>query len=160
MKPGSILKFLTMRKLLSSLFFLALLSNRSFVFAQMPISDRQLLVAKDFHDSIYNNRKITFFLSKSKNPIVRYNPVSLTLGGLMYLYQKALSPQLSSQCSYKPSCSNFSKESIHIFGFIKGMALSADRLTRCNRVAYSDVSPLDFQNGKIADPPEKYRVIK
>lgn len=73
---------------------------------------------------------------------MRYNPVTLTLSGLMFVYQRYISPQLSSQCLYEHTCSGFSIELIETYGLARGMVLTADRLSRCNRVAAIDIHPL------------------
>src|ERR1035437_2782418 len=129
--------------------------------AQQKLSDKDLLLKQNFYEQKFETkRKVSFLLSRKKNPIIRYNPVSLTFGGLLFVYQKVLSPQISTNCPYNPSCSSFSKNSILRYGFIKGIALSADRLTRCNSIAAKDITFLDIKNGKIDDNPEKYRLKK
>jgi putative component of membrane protein insertase Oxa1/YidC/SpoIIIJ protein YidD len=121
-------------------------------------SDLQLIKNQSFHEGLYDKRKVKFLLSKNKNVLIRYNPVSLVFGGLMYFYQAALSPQISAKCPYEISCSNFSKQCISEFGLLKGVALSADRLTRCTRLASADLQPSDIAPGgeKIMDDPKKY----
>lgn len=130
--------------------------------SQPPLpNNKELLLKQNFTEAQFESkRKVTFLLSRKKNPVIRYNPVSLTFGGLLFIYQKFLSPQISTNCPYHPGCSSFSKNSITRYGFIKGIALSADRLTRCNALAAKDVSFLDFKGGKIDDDPEKYRLRK
>lgn len=152
-----------MRKLLNRGFLVCGLcfAVNSLAQAQPKLSDYDLLLKQNFTEAQFESkRKVTFLLSRKKNPIIRYNPVSLTFGGLLFVYQKFLSPQISTNCPYHPSCSSFSKNSITRYGFIKGIALSADRLTRCNALAAKDVSFLDFKDGKIDDNPEKYRLRK
>jgi putative component of membrane protein insertase Oxa1/YidC/SpoIIIJ protein YidD len=107
----------------------------------------------------YPPRHVTFLIPKAKNPVIRYNPVSLAFSSLLYFYQSLLSVQISSGCSYEVSCSNFSKAAIKEFGLIKGVALSADRLSRCNQIAAYDiiVSDLDFDNQKVKDDLSQYR---
>lgn len=92
------------------------------------------------------------------NAFTRYNPVSLTLSGMMYLYQKAISPQLQSDCPYEVSCSAFSKVAIGEFGLVKGVAMTADRLTRCTEFTKIDILPsqVNMRTGRIIDPLEKY----
>lgn len=141
-------------KLTAFIFVFAVLGQ---VAAQSKKTDRELLASQNFQDAKYETkRKVSFLLSSGKNPLVRYNPISLTFGGLLFVYQKLLSPQISNNCPYNPSCSSFSKNSILRYGFVKGIALSADRLTRCNNIAAKDITFLDFRNGKIDDQPEKY----
>jgi putative component of membrane protein insertase Oxa1/YidC/SpoIIIJ protein YidD len=93
-----------------------------------------------------------------KTWLSRYNPLSLALSTTMFAYQRVLSPQIVADCPYQVSCSNFSKQSLARFGLVKGLALSADRLTRCNRLASADVPSivLDPISQKIADSPAFY----
>ena len=101
-------------------------------------------------------RKVSYVF-KDKNLFIKYNPLSLTFGGLLFFYQSFLSPQLSAGCAFEMSCSNFSKTSIKNFGLFKGIALSADRLTRCNRISSADYHPvLKNSNGKMIDNPSMY----
>lgn len=130
-------------------------------FSQKQKTDKEFLIDQTFVKANFETkRKVSFLLSRKKNPLIRYNPVSLAFGGLLFLYQRWLSPQISTNCPYNPSCSGFSKNSILRYGFIKGIALSADRLTRCNNIAAHDISFLDFKDGKIDDSPEKYCLKK
>ena len=128
------------------------------VVAQNKKSDLLFIKEQNFHDVSYDKRQVKFLLSSKKNPIIRYNPVSLTFGLFMYFYQKVLSAQISSGCSFQVSCSNFSTVAIKKFGLIKGIALSADRLMRCNQLAAIDVDvlDLDFKNQKIKDDISLY----
>jgi putative component of membrane protein insertase Oxa1/YidC/SpoIIIJ protein YidD len=99
------------------------------------------------------------FLFIPDKKIIKYNPVSLAFGSLMYFYQRVISPQLSSNCPYEISCSNYSKVVIDRYGIIKGIALTSYRLMRCNRMAAKDISPLNFDKaGKIIDDPEQYKL--
>ncbi|HEY4799822.1 MAG TPA: membrane protein insertion efficiency factor YidD [Bacteroidia bacterium] len=150
-----------MQKLLNRILFILMLLASSAVFGQAKKSDKELLLNQNFYQSdLETKRNVTFLLSRKKNPVIRYNPVSLAFGGLLYVYQKFLSPQISTNCPYNPSCSGFSKGAILKYGFIKGIALSADRLTRCNSIAAKDITYLDFKDGKIDDDPDKYRLKK
>lgn len=78
-------------------------------------------------------REVNFGISDSKNPIVRYNPISLGFGSLLFIYQKYIAQQTSSHCPYSPSCSEYSKQLIKKHGLLKGMPCAADRLMRCNK---------------------------
>ena len=104
-----------------------------------------------------NNEKT--LQNKHNNIIAQYNPVSLILKGALLGYQKILSQQLARNCPYEISCSNFSKQAIREFGIFKGVFISADRILRCNRIGYEDVSPLSINpaTGRIIDSPNMYR---
>lgn len=98
--------------------------------------------------------------TRSESWLARYNPVSLSLTGLMFVYQRYISPQTPSSCLYETSCSQFSKNLIREYGLVRGVIYTADRLTRCNRVAAIDVHPLVIgeQSGKIRESVEIYRL--
>lgn len=101
-------------------------------------------------DFVFKNQEKTF-----KNS----NPVSLAFGGSLYLYQNYLSQHFSASCLFKPSCSDFSKEAIEEFGLIKGTMLSLDRLSRCNRIAATDLheNEIDEHSHRFIDLPGKFK---
>ena len=124
-----------------------------------PESDLQLLGKADFADSTLYGKRQSAYVFADKNWFVKYNPVSLLLGGALYLYQAVISPQIMQGCAFHPSCSNFSKGCIREYGFVKGAALSADRLTRCTRLSAIDFHPVLFnEEGKVNDFPDYYRL--
>jgi uncharacterized protein len=69
---------------------------------------------------------------------------------LIDIYQAVLSPDHSwlkarfphGYCRFYPSCSQYSKESVIKFGFVKGLFLSAKRLSRCHPWAEPKVDPV------------------
>jgi putative component of membrane protein insertase Oxa1/YidC/SpoIIIJ protein YidD len=109
-----------------------------------------------YHGASNNEKTLQ---NKHHNVIAQYNPVSLVLKGALLGYQKILSQQLARNCPYEISCSNFSKQAIREFGAFKGVFISADRILRCNRIGYEDVSPLMINpaTGRIIDSPNMYR---
>ncbi|MEI6574689.1 MAG: membrane protein insertion efficiency factor YidD [Bacteroidota bacterium] len=131
-----------------SFFLLLLLFPAGFACAQQAVSlsDKDLLLGKDFTKAEFQQRNPSFLLTKNSNVFVRYNPVSLALGSVMYIYQNVFSTQISAGCMYSPSCSGFSKQLISEYGIIKGVFLSADRITRCNRISGIDLHPLDMDD--------------
>ena len=95
----------------------------------------------------------------TEHKLIRYNPVSLTFGGLMYFYQAILSPQISAECPYEISCSNFGKACISKYGIVKGIALASGRIMRCTKIAAIDIHPLYIgEKGMIIDNPEDYKL--
>ena len=52
------------------------------------------------------------------------------------------------------------RQAIQEFGIFKGIALTADRLSRCNRVAATSIELLriNLQTGRVVDLPIMYRV--
>lgn len=118
----------------------------------MNCNDLSLLDATKFQDKVSSHHKVTFLLPESENIIIRYNPLSLTMGGLMYFYQGVISKQIGATCPYEISCSDFSKRVIRRYGFLKGVPLTADRLTRCTRLSAIDFEPTDYT-------PEKHLIL-
>jgi putative membrane protein insertion efficiency factor len=119
----------------------------------------------------FDQEEITYYQNKEKNNtapikahshnfIIANNPFNLFFKGLMLVYQKAFSPQISAECIYETTCSNFSKKAISEFGLIKGIFLTADRLLRCNQATRANASPFSIipNSGKIIDEPAKYRL--
>jgi putative membrane protein insertion efficiency factor len=47
-------------------------------------------------------------------------------------YQKYLSPLHPACCIYQPTCSQYAYEAIQKYGALKGSALAAARICRCN----------------------------
>jgi len=88
-----------------------------------------------------------------------YNPVKLLVFAPLFVYQRIISEQVSAVCEFEPSCSNFGVQSIVQLGIIKGLFLTADRLTRCNGEAQIDTQYylIDHHTGKVIDEPSMYR---
>lgn len=119
--------------------------------AQWKEKELMLLQKQSFVSGEYEPRRPDFLFRHSP-PLLKYNPVSLFFGGLLFFYQKAVSPQISVDCPYEINCSNFSKRSIRKYGLLKGLALTADRLTRCTPYTLIDLSPIQLsRKNKIID---------
>ncbi len=121
-------------------------------------SDKDLIAAR-LEDSKPDKAGISFLQPASDRWMLRNNPVVLTFGGMMYVYQRFISPQLPSECLYHTSCSTFSKSLIGEYGLIRGMVATADRLMRCNRVAALDIHPLLIhqESGKVIEEVDIYK---
>lgn len=144
----------------SYILLVLLLSASHIGFSQLQLQADEVIQIKsvDFHESKFDARHPKF-LKVGKNPILNYNPITLFFGSALYFYQKAISPQLQSHCPYEISCSAFSMATIQEFGLVKGIALSADRLTRCTQFSTLDLMPsqINQNTGAIIDDPSKYR---
>jgi len=107
----------------------------------------------------YPEKIVHWGFGKEKNLFVRYNPVSIVFATLMYVYQKSISPQISAQCMFSPSCSEFSKCLIHDHGIVRGILGSADRLTRCTRISASTLYEYKIsKDGKIWEKTDAYKI--
>lgn len=81
--------------------------------------------------------------------------------GLLKLYSHHISDQIINDCIYEESCSTFSQGAIKKYGLLKGVFLSADRLSRCNRLSQSHIEQVRFNpNGKIRDHWNQYTFKK
>jgi putative component of membrane protein insertase Oxa1/YidC/SpoIIIJ protein YidD len=106
-----------------------------------------------------HHHDVKFMRTRSDNLLIRNNPVSLFFGGLMYVYQGVISPQLPSECLYDESCSHFSQQLIADYGLFKGIFTTSDRLMRCNRLSALDIHPLmiNEENGKVVESTDIYK---
>jgi putative membrane protein insertion efficiency factor len=149
---------------MKTIFCLILFFTTSHLFAQNK-SDFNLIAQHDYQQFQANNtthRHVSVFHSNSQNWLFSYNPISLFFKGSLFFYQSIVSPQISAQCLYSPSCSNFSKQSIQQYGLLKGILLSADRLLRCNRISALDISlaSINDTTGISNDIPQLYSFKK
>lgn len=142
------------------LFFSVILITNTFSAAAPPQSDFEMMQAKEVDENAHiHSHDIRFMRSRSGNVLIRYNPASLLFGGLMYSYQRFISPQLPSECLYVHNCSGFSKDLFYEYGLAKGLFTTSDRLLRCNRLSALDIHPLmiDENSGKVMESIDIYK---
>jgi len=121
------------------------------LYAQSLSADMQLIYFNAENTTKKKHRSYTY-LHNSNSQINRFNPVNIFFSGLMYFYQNVLSAQINASCLYLPSCSEFGKSSIKSHGLIKGIFLTADRLSRCNRINAIEIYTLNPSvKGKLPD---------
>lgn len=97
-------------------------------------------------------------LAKTNLTPQKKNPILWIMNGSLKTYQRVISPQLSATCLYELSCSRFSQAAIQEYGAIKGVALTADRLARCNRLSATTINPFRIgKTGKVMDLPKMYK---
>ena len=61
---------------------------------------------------------------------------------LLRAYKKWISPMLGERCRFYPSCSEYTYEAIEKYGLLKGVALGAYRLLRCNPFCKGGYDPV------------------
>lgn len=82
---------------------------------------------------------------------------------LVKLYKKFISPLSAPKCKFYPSCSSYAIDALQKFGAIRGSALAAWRILRCNPWSLGgiDYVPERFtfkvkNVGDLADPPDEW----
>jgi putative component of membrane protein insertase Oxa1/YidC/SpoIIIJ protein YidD len=130
-----------------------------FAAGQNAKEDGQLILKKKLAAPHMHYHKAEFGIFKSENKWVKYNPVSLTLSSFLYAYQQWISPQISANCYYSPTCSAYSRLVFYELGFVRGALASADRLMRCDRISATSFHPLSInpEDGKIHENANRYR---
>ncbi|MDX9852914.1 MAG: membrane protein insertion efficiency factor YidD [Tenuifilaceae bacterium] len=103
----------------------------------LQANDITLIAANNDSNPQFIERKVTFGFGKGK-PLA-----NIVLGPFMYGYQKFISPQISAQCLYHPTCSEYGKHLFHTYGGLKAFLSTADRLMRCDRISATDIHEID-----------------
>lgn len=121
-----------MRILFPSL-LLILLASSSF---SQSIVDKELLL-NSCNNSKYAEKSITYTFSQ------RHKVTNFLVKPLLFVYQKFLSKQISAECLYHTSCSEYSKLLYKRYGFTKATLSTIDRLMRCDRLSELDIKAID-----------------
>lgn len=66
---------------------------------------------------------------------------------LIELYQR-IPGNWHYSCRFTPTCSEYAKEAIERFGFIKGLFLSIKRILRCNPLGGSGHDPVPIKSNE------------
>lgn len=61
---------------------------------------------------------------------------------LIRAYQYIVSPLLGPRCRFTPSCSDYTSESISVYGPAKGLWLGAKRIGRCHPWCHGGYDPV------------------
>jgi putative membrane protein insertion efficiency factor len=155
-----------MRYLLLVIFvlFVNALTNSTNLLAQAETpGDLKLIENNSFEQpAFYHKREVHFGIQKSDNFFRKYNPLNLVFSGLMFTYQRWISPQISADCLYNPTCSSYCKSLFHEYGFLRGVIYSSDRIMRCDRISATTIHPVSIHpsDGKVHEHPDRYKIIK
>jgi putative component of membrane protein insertase Oxa1/YidC/SpoIIIJ protein YidD len=142
-------------KLIYILFLIIITSQ---IAKTQPSDISQIAARQTIIPAYESTRIVTFGFSTSNSFIIKYNPFNLGLSTLMYSYQKWISPQISANCLFSPSCSSFSKDLIKHYGIIYGTICTADRLMRCDRISATAIKPIRIceLDGKVHEEVTRY----
>ena len=77
------------------------------------------------------------------------NARSLLASGLR-AYKRLVSPFLPPACRFHPTCSEYAAQAVEAHGALKGSALAASRLLRCNPWSAGGIDPVPTAS---AHPP-------
>jgi hypothetical protein len=62
--------------------------------------------------------------------------------GAIRFYQRNISPSLPAACRFQPTCSHYGYEAFEKHGILKGFAMTAWRLARCNPFNRGGIDPV------------------
>ena len=134
-----------MPKALINCILIILCFSSSQLFSQNRIKDLKLV------QSTFEKNKAPVS-KKNISTLQIANPIYWTYKGFSQLYIAHIKAPLSTTCVFETPCSTFNKSLFHEYGIIKSLSLSIDRLGRCNRLSYTQVSPLNLNlKGKIIE---------
>ena len=78
-------------------------------------------------------------------------PARAILLGAIALYRVTLSGWLGGQCRFSPTCSAYAAEAIRTHGAVRGGAMSALRLLRCNPFGRGGLDPVPSRHIGVYD---------
>ncbi len=67
---------------------------------------------------------------------------------LIQAYQKTIGLVLPRVCRFEPTCSMYAIQAIRTHGLMKGIALAAWRITRCNPLCQGGWDPVPERGGR------------
>lgn len=143
----------------SSFVLLVFLISFTTLAQKIDLKSDLMLVDSVSKQQVHHSPKRPYIFKNQPKTIKNSNPVSLIYGGSLYVYQNYVSQHFSANCLYDPSCSDFSKQAVKEYGLFKGGLLSFDRLSRCNRIAATDLDPgtIDKKSHRFSDSVKRYK---
>jgi putative membrane protein insertion efficiency factor len=84
---------------------------------------------------------IAYLLLESLFP-VPFQPTAWIARGGIRAYQKLASPLVPTRCAFQPTCSQYGLEAVRKYGTLRGGALTAWRIIRCNPFNNGGEDPL------------------
>lgn len=78
--------------------------------------------------------------------VIRALPVTVLLAPIR-LWSRVISPALPPRCRYYPSCSRYAEGAIREHGALRGSAMAAWRVMRCNPLSEGGFDPVPPRGG-------------
>jgi len=69
-------------------------------------------------------------------------------------YRRFISPLLGDNCRYRPTCSEYTQDALHLHGFAKGSWLSVRRISRCHPWHDGGYDPVPLRNTPEETSPQ------
>jgi putative component of membrane protein insertase Oxa1/YidC/SpoIIIJ protein YidD len=98
--------------------------------SQNSLNDKILNVTFDDYKLNETNKRKILSLKNSKLS-TKLNPLTYISSALLFVYQQVFSEQISANCTYEISCSEFTKKAIEKHGIIKGSLIGFHQLSNC-----------------------------
>jgi putative membrane protein insertion efficiency factor len=67
---------------------------------------------------------------------------------MIRFYQRRISGGLPPSCRFQPTCSHYAYEAIEVHGVVRGLALAAWRILRCNPLNDGGIDNVPTASGK------------
>ncbi len=125
------------------LLFLLILTSPFFLYAQSEMEK-------------WEKSEHSYEIKPDKHSHQQESSGSSITSSFVSVYKFFISDLDGDNCAFNPSCSSFFSEAVYEVGFISGVLLFADRLTRDFNPAGRDENYQYKINGKYSDPVSRY----
>ncbi|MDW8542484.1 membrane protein insertion efficiency factor YidD [Staphylococcus sp. 50Mo3-1] len=65
--------------------------------------------------------------------------------GLIHIYQRFISPLTPATCRFYPTCSEYTREAIQVYGALKGTWLGIKRISKCHPLHKGGFDPVPLK---------------
>ncbi len=115
---------------MKSVLFFLMLNFVCSAYSQISLNDKIVRSTFEvYHTPKFKKRKILTI--KDRSIWFKINPLTYVAAGSLYVYQTIFSEQISANCTYQISCSEYTKKCIEKYGLIKGSLIGLHQLSNC-----------------------------